>query len=131
MKNIFNIRREPLIILVSIGLAFGLLLTGLAWLSPAFAKSLFSSTAWPWWALIMLGTLLTLTGARQAQEQRYPSIPKPVWLLTVLAATALVFLFPELFAPGCHGMPRAFAACPAGTFKRNTCWCRRSQNAAP
>ena len=30
-----------------------------------------------------------------------------------MAATALVYLFPELFAPGCGGMPRAFAACPA------------------
>ena len=112
MKNIVNVRREPLIILVSIGLGLGLLLTGLSWVSPAFAKGLFSGTTW-FWSITLVGTLLMLTGAKLAQEQRYPTVPKPVLLLAVVAATALVYLFPELFAPGCGNMPRAFAACPA------------------
>ena len=112
MKNIFNIRREPLIVLVSIGLAIGLFITGLTWVFPASAKSLFTGAAW-FWTLILVGTLLTLTGAKLAQEQDYPAVPKPILLLAVVAATALVYLFPELFAPGCGGMPRAFAACPA------------------
>jgi len=112
MKNILNVRREPLIILVSIGLGLGLLLTCLSWLSPTIAKNLFSGAGW-FWIMFLVGTLLTLTGAKLAQEQRYPAVPKPVILLAVIAATALVYLFPELFAPGCGGIPRAFAACPA------------------
>jgi hypothetical protein len=119
MKNIFNIRREPLIILVSIGLAIGLLITGLSWAFPASAKSLFTGATW-FWTLTLIGTLLTLTGAKLAQEQQYPGVPKPVLLLAVFAAISLVYLFPEMFAPGCNGMPRAFAACPAAC-RINTC----------
>ncbi len=112
MRSLFNTRREPLIVLVSIGLAIGLFITALSWVFPASTKSLFSGAAW-FWTLTLIGTLLTLTGTRLAQEQRYPAVPKPVLILAVVAATALVYLFPELFAPGCGGMPRAFAACPA------------------
>ena len=104
--------RAPLVTLVSIGLGLGLLLTGFSWLSPNFAKNLFSGATW-FWVLFLVGTLLVLLGAKLGQEQHYPTVSKPALLLAVAAATALVYLFPELFAPGCKGMPRAFAACPA------------------
>lgn len=106
------LRREPLITLVSIGLGLGLLLTGLAWLSPAFAKNLFQDASW-FWLLLLLGAFLVLLGIKLGEEQRDPAISRPGLWLAVLAATALIYLFPELFAPGCNGMPRAFAACPA------------------
>lgn len=98
--------------MVAVGLGLGLFLTGLSWISPVVSNNLFNNATW-FWVLIIVGTILLLLSAKLAQEQHYPVIPKPVLFLTVLAATALVYLFPELFAPGCNGMPRAFAACPA------------------
>ncbi|MCX6082176.1 MAG: hypothetical protein NTW32_21820, partial [Chloroflexi bacterium] len=75
MRSLFNTRREPLIVLVSIGLAIGFLITALSWIFPASTKSLFSGAGW-FWTLTLIGTLLTLTGTRLAQEQRYPAVPK-------------------------------------------------------
>jgi hypothetical protein len=104
MKEKSMLDRKSLLTLVSIGLGLGLLITGLAW---------------PWWSLSLVGASLLLTGAWLNVQQRFPSagprqgIPKPVLLLAVVAAMALVYLFPELFVPGCGGMPRAFAGCPA------------------
>jgi len=113
------IYREPIIVLVSIGLGIGGFLTALSWAVPSFSKGLFSGATW-YWTLTIIGALLTLTGALMAERQRYPAVSRPVLLLAVVAATALVYLFPELFAPGCKGMPRAFAACPAAC-RINTC----------
>lgn len=123
MKNMFNHRCKPLLYLLSIGLGLGLLITLLTWVYPTVVKSLFGNAAWPWWGLTLGGAFLLLTGVRLVSmrfEQPYPaiskparlSLSKPALLLAVLAATALVYLFPELFAPGCKGMPRVFAACP-------------------
>ena len=104
-------RTTPIVTLVSIGLGLGLLLTGLAWLFPSSAKYL---TGAPWLAaLLLLGTVLILAGSLLVEQEHYPTVPRPALYLAVMAATALVYLFPELFAPGCGNMPRAFAACPA------------------
>ena len=97
--------------LVSIGVALGALVTLLCWIFPSSMASLLTSVLWPQ-AILLVGGLLILIALKLAEKRGYLDIPKPVLLLTVAAATALVYLFPELFAPGCNGMPKAFAACP-------------------
>lgn len=110
-KTIFH--RQPLLTLLLLGLGLGLLLTALAWGIPALADSLFSGLTWLW-LLLLTGAFFALVAVRLLLiEPAGRAHPKPLYLLAVLAATALVYLFPELFAPGCNGMPRAFAACPA------------------
>ncbi len=111
MKPVFPLQREPVLTVVCIGLGFGLLLTGLGWLFPKTAGLILHGAAW-FWLLFLVGTLLLFIGRQLIDQERYPALPRPVLLLAVAAATALVYLFPELFAPGCNGMPRAFAACP-------------------
>ena len=112
MKHLHIPNRKPLWMLVSMGLLTGLLLTAFCWLAPDAARQLLASPVWPE-VILISGGLLILTGARLIQKQGYLDIPKPVLFLAVAAGTALVYLFPELFAPGCNGMPKAFAACPA------------------
>ena len=112
MKHLHIPNRKPLWMLVSMGLLTGLLLTAFCWLAPDAARQLLASPVWPE-VILISGGLLILTGARLIQKQGYLDIPKPVLFLAVAAGTALVYLFPELFAPGCNGIPKAFAACPA------------------
>lgn len=109
-----TLEREPLITLTASGLGLGLLLTALCWLFPKSSALLFSGAPW-FWTLFIPGTILLLTGALLVERERYPAVSRPALFLAVAAATALAYLFPELFAPGCGmtGMPRAFAACPA------------------
>ena len=104
--------RKPLLTLVSTGVALGALVTTLCWIFPAGMASLLTSVLWPQ-AIFLVGALLILVAARLAEKKGCLDITKPVLFLAVAAATALVYLFPELFAPGCNGMPKAFAACPA------------------
>ena len=112
MKPNITLDRVPIITLVSIGLGIGLLLTALCWIFPKSATVLFTGVPWLW-TMFLIGAVLMLTGSLMAERQRYPAVSRLVLLLAVAAATSLVYLFPELFAPGCSGMPRAFAACPA------------------
>ena len=111
MKRTFLPNRKPLLTLVSIGVALGALVTLLCWIFPSSMASLLTSVLWPQ-AILLVGGLLILIALKLAEKRGYLDIPKPVLLLAVAAATALVYLFPELFAPGCNGMPKAFAACP-------------------
>ena len=112
MKSNSLRQRNPLLTLILLGLGLGLLLTTLAWVFPAIADNLFSGLTWLW-LLLLTGAFLALVAVRLLLiEPAGRAQPKPLYLLAVLAATALVYLFPELFAPGCNGMPRAFAACP-------------------
>lgn len=109
-KTIFH--RQPLLTLPLLGLGLGLLLTALTWGFPAFAGSLFSGQTW-FWLLLLTGAFLALVAIRLVLAEPAERVqPKPLYILAVVAATALVYLFPEWFAPGCNGMPRAFAACP-------------------
>jgi len=110
-NSIFH--RNPLLTLILLGVGLGLLLTAFTWGSPAFAEGLFNEAARPWiW--LLPGAFLALVAMQLIlAEPQGRAKPKPLYLLAVMAATALVYLFPELFAPGCGGMPRAFAACPA------------------
>lgn len=112
MKHLHIPNRKPLWVLVSMGLLTGLLLTAFCWLFPSAASQLLASPIWPE-VILVSGFLLILTGAKLVEKQGYLDIPKPLLFLAVVAGTALVYLFPELFAPGCNGMPKAFAACPA------------------
>ncbi len=115
MKSNSLLQRNPLLTLILLGLGLGLLLTALAWGFPAIADSLFSGLTWLW-LLLLPGAFLALVAVRLLLIQPAGRAqPKPLYLLAVLAATALVYLFPELFAPGCGALrvPRAFAACPA------------------
>ena len=112
MKHLHIPNRKPLWMLVSMGLLTGLLLTAFCWLFPDAARQLLASPVWPE-VILVSGFLLILTGAKLVEKQGYLDIPKPILLLAVVAGTALIYLFPELFAPGCNGMPKAFAACPA------------------
>jgi hypothetical protein len=106
-------QRNPPLTLIILGLALGLLLTALTWGFPTFAVSLFAGPTWLW-LLLLTGAFLALVAVRLLlAEPAGRAQPRPLYLLAMLAATALVYLFPELFAPGCNGMPRAFAACPA------------------
>jgi hypothetical protein len=110
-KKITSIRL-PFIPLILMGLALGILLTALCWLFPESATNLF--TGRPWLVAVSLaGAVLLLVSFLLAQRKSYPAPKKLVLLLAVSAATLIVYLFPELLAPGCNGMPRAFAACPA------------------
>lgn len=100
--------RHPLLLIILPGLALGLLVTALSWTFPASADGLFDGPAWPWLP-ILTGFSLSLAAIRLAGRTR----PKPLYLLAVVIGTALAYLFPELFAPGCNGLPRALAGpCP-------------------
>jgi hypothetical protein len=110
LKSTFN--SAPVIVLVSSGLGLGLLLTILCWVFPKSATTLFTGAPWLR-EMFIVGALLLLSGSLLAERRRYPAVSRVVLLLAVAAGTSLVYLFPELFAPGCGGMPRAFAACPA------------------
>ena len=84
------------------GLAIGIFLTLLAWLAPGLD-----------FQLGLLAGIFVIVGIGFFLIQRVSILPRPILFLAVLAATALVYLFPELFSPGCDGMPRAFAGpCP-------------------
>lgn len=109
---LFIFNHKPVIILVSIGVALGTLLAGSAWLFPAAVAKVLASEYWPL-IISMVGALLMFLALKLASTKGYLDVPKPVLFLAVAAATALIYLFPELFAPGCNGMPKAFAACPA------------------
>lgn len=108
MKSHTLYDRHPFLTILLPGLALGLLLTALSWAFPAIAGSLFEGPAWPW-LLLLTGFSLSLAAIRLAGRAQ----PKPLYLLAVLAGTALAYLFPGLFAPGCNGLPRALASpCP-------------------
>lgn len=114
MKSRLLTQNNPPLTLLRLGLGLGLLLTALTWVFPSLADSLFNGSTRLWLLLLTGASLASVAVRLRLAEPAGRARPRPLYLLAVLAATALVYLFPELFAPGCKALrvPRAFAACP-------------------
>jgi hypothetical protein len=111
MKHKSTNHFEPVLMLVCLGLGLGLFLTGMCWVVPGSAGILFG-TAPVFRLMLLTAAVLVLSGAVFAGRGGLLAISRPLLLLGIFAATAVVYLFPEWFAPGCGGIPRVLAACP-------------------
>ena len=100
-SSTMKIKFSALILLV--GLVSGSLLALSLWFD--ISSQLYRALAW-----ICFGILALLSFALLRRASRRSFI-----ILTALASASIIYLFPQLFAPACNGMPIAFAGHPGCT----------------
>jgi hypothetical protein len=88
--------------IIIVALLAGSIVTALHWLGVPYE----------WEFVVFWGSTITIVAWGLALKRKHATLSKMTLILAIFAGVSLVYLFPELFSPGCDGMPRAFAACP-------------------
>jgi hypothetical protein len=103
MQSLSTVKTKFSTLILIVGLLSGNILALLLWLD--ISPQLYRALAWICFGIL---ALLSLVFLRRTSR-------RSVILLTVLASTSIIYLFPQLFGPACNGMPIAFAGHPGCT----------------